>query len=880
MYLFLICLLFLSAGCKKTDDKSLSQDNASIEGDGEGRKEEDMSNVDQEQVGTDQQGDNNNQVEATPNVYTLDIDGANVGIEISDMLYGLFYEDINFAADGGLYAEMIINRSFEFTDDLANNGALHGYSQVGEALLTVIGEEPLNENNPSYLHIENTSSESAGFRNKGFLEGLTLTSGEKYRFTVYLKSNDYKGNIIVNLLNNKGEAVASGTIAGITKDWVKYTLELEALSNAYAGSLEFVLEESGTVDVDMVSLFPFNTYKNRENGLRADLVELLEGLNPTFIRFPGGCIVEGHPLSNAYNWKDTIGDVAERKHNYNLWHNSKEYPYYQSYGLGFYEYFLLSEDLGAKPVPIVNCGMSCQARGNELADGAELQQYIQDALDLIEFANGDETTTWGAKRVAMGHKEPFNLEYLGVGNEQWEGNYFYRYTQFVEAIRAEYPEIKIITSSGPASDGGLYNFAWDTIKSHADDEVKYADLVDEHYYNSPDWFLANTNRYDSYDRDGVAVFVGEYAAKANTLKAAIAEAAYMTGLERNSDIVKMASYAPLFGNTTLSQWAPDMIWFNNSISYGSVNYYVQKMFANNVGDNILQSDLTQVSGENSMIIKGKVGVGTWATGAVYDDIKVVDNETGKVLYESDFENGDISEFKNTSQGDWEVYDEDGNKVYGQKNTTYPTNGEIMGSASYVGDNNWTNYTYTLRAKKVDGMEGFLIPFAVEDSENFYHWNIGGWNNTVTAVEQAQGGVKTTATNTVSMNIELNKWYDIKVVVTPTYIECYMNNVLLHTIELAETTPVYETTSIDKETGDIIIKVVNAAEEADVNITLDNVTLNGNTASCQVLTGKLAETNTMVKRENVVPVDSTIEVSEKFTYVAPAYSVSIIRIPTK
>lgn len=817
--------------------------------------------------------------EKVTNQYTLTINSTSKGVDIGSMMYGLFFEDINFAADGGIYAELIKNRSFEYTEALANKGALHGYRNIGESILEIQSTSPLNENNPNYLNITNSSNKEAGIMNSGFLEGISYTGKEEYRFSVYLRTNDYKGNIKVNLLDKTKKIIGSDEITNITNEWVKYTINIIAENDATNGALSLVLDSNGSVDVDMVSLFPVNTYKNRENGLRLDLVKMLEELNPSFIRFPGGCIVEGDPLTSAYRWKDTIGDVAERKQNTNLWIGTKEHPYYQSYGLGFYEYFLLCEDLGAEPVPVVNAGLSCQARSGGkpgvVANDEELQEYIQDALDLIEFCNGDVTTTWGSVRASMGHPEPFDLKYLGIGNENWESIYFTRYTKFVTAIREVYPEIKLITSSGPASEGGLFNFAWNTMSFHKNDEYKYADLMDEHYYNSADWFLSNTKRYDNYERNYVDVFLGEYAAKSNSLYAAVAEAAFMTGLERNADVVKMASYAPLFGNLLSRQWNPDMIYFNNSTAFGSINYYVQKMFANNVGDYTVESELDATLGTLSSI-SGKIGLGTWLTSALFDDVKVVDNVTGNVLYESDFKN--LDDWKTVSKGDWGLQDDSGNTVYGQTNATYPVDGAIMGSATYSGDINWTNYTYTLKAKKVAGAEGFLIPFAVKDGENFYHWNLGGWGNTSTCVEQAIGGSKTVVSDSINIPVKTNEWYDIKIEVKPDRIKCYLNNSLVHTIEVEQSYPIYETVSIDEETGDMIIKVVNSGDESDIIINIQNDINLDKTGTLELLAGEKASLeNTVLKQKNVIPVSTNIEVSKSFTYKAPSYSVSIIRI---
>lgn len=817
--------------------------------------------------------------------YSLTINASKKEVEISDMMYGLFYEDINFAADGGLYAELVKNRSFEYTEELADSGALHSYTQFGNCSLEVLDDKPLNKNNTHYLQISNQSNKPAGFINKGFLEGMALQEGESYRFSAYLRSNDYKESITVKLLDNNNNELATGKINGITNEWEKYTLTLKSTkSTTHSGKLLVAMDKNGTLDVDMVSLFPFNTYKNRKNGLRADMVEMLIDLKPSFVRFPGGCIVEGNPLSTAYNWKDTIGDISERKQNTNLWIGTRNHPYYQSYGLGFYEYFLLCEDLGAEPIPVLNAGLSCQARAGDqtgvLASEEELKIFIQDALDLIEFCNGNVNSKWGAIRAKMGHTEPFNLKYLAIGNENWGNEYFSRYTKFVKAIRAKYPNIKLITTSGPSSDGQLYDYAWNILNSHKNDDIKFADLVDEHYYNSPDWFLNNTDRYDSYERNFIDVFVGEYAAKSNSLYAALAEAAYMTGLERNSDVVKMASYAPLFGNTVSRQWEPDLIYFNNSTVFGSINYYVQKMFSNNLGSYTLKSELEAIKAEPNSI-KGKVGIGTWWTSAVFDDVKIVDNNTGKLLYETDF--SDANDWKNTSQGDWNIFLENNeNSVYGQTNTDYPTNNAPMGSASYIGDINWNNYTYTLRAKKLDGAEGFLIPFAVENEENFYHWNIGGWGNTQTCIEQAQGGTKSTISDVKNISVQPNRWYDIKIEVKPNSIRCYLDNKLIHEVEKNQIYPIYQTVSKDDNSGDIIIKLVNVDEkDASIIISIDNIENINEFAYLELLTAKdkYAE-NTVLKPDNVTPIESTIKINNKFIYNAPSYSVSIIRIPTQ
>lgn len=499
------------------------------------------------------------------------------GPPISQMLYGVFYEDINYAADGGLYAELVRNRSFEHLR------RLEGWQRInnqGQAKIVIEDESPLNENNRHYVKLVSCEAgKDLGLINQGY-DGIATSRGKDYEFTVYARSeNGFDGELLVSLIDSSGGVWGEGSIGGITPEWQKYILRIKAMETCHQARLMVRINQPGTVCLDMISLFPSDTWQGRANGLRKDLVEMLAELKPAFIRFPGGCIVEGNGMINAYRWKDTIGDVVLRKLNSNLW------GYYQSYGLGFYEYFQLCEDLGAKPVPIVNAGLSCQVRGAQYVPIEELDEWVQDALDLIEYANGPVDSPWGSKRAANGHPEPFDLEYLGIGNENWGHEYHRRYEAFHSAIKERYPEIKLIAGSGVAYTGPDYQLAKQWAESVG------VDIFDEHMYCPPEWFYENVDRYDGYARGDMRIFVGEYAAHGegsrNNLEAALAEAAFMTGLERNSDLVHMASYAPLFNKADSSQWVPDLIWFDNTDCYGTPSYYVQKMFSTNLGDTIL-----------------------------------------------------------------------------------------------------------------------------------------------------------------------------------------------------------------------------------------------------------------------------------------------------
>ena len=508
-------------------------------------------------------------------------------------MYGLFFEDINFGADGA-FAELIKNRSFEFPQSLM------GWKTFGQVDLRDEGG-PF-ERNPHYVRLNNSGHghKHTGLENEGY-RGIGVKKDADYRFSVWARSVDgAEQKVRVELIDADSHPFQRQEVTINSREWKRYEVTLTAPKEEEKASLRIFLVSAGPVDLEHISLFPKDTWKGRENGLRRDLVEALDELNPGLFRFPGGCIVEGTDLETRYDWKKSIGPVENRPLNENRWHYTfahRLFPdYFQSYGMGFYELFLLSEDLGAEPLPVVNAGLACQYQNEDESSHVpvdELQEYIQDALDLIEFANGDPTTTWGKVRAEMGHPEPFNMKYIGIGNEQWGPEYPARLVKFVEAIRAEYPEIKIVGSSGPQAEGEQFEYLWPEMK-----RLK-VDLVDEHYYRPPEWFLNQATRYDSYDRKGPAVFAGEYASHAesrdNNFESALSEAAFMTGLERNADIVHMATYAPLFAHADAWQWRPDLIWFDNLLCVRTPNYYVQKLYAHNAGTNVLPLTMNKES---------------------------------------------------------------------------------------------------------------------------------------------------------------------------------------------------------------------------------------------------------------------------------------------
>lgn len=514
---------------------------------------------------------------------------------ISPTMWGVFFEDINMGADGGIYAELVKNRSFEFFRPLM--GWTPNGTKLKEGDLTILNRTPAHTANPRFLRssISNAVQGDAGLLNEGF-RGMGIKQGLRYDFSVMYHQQQPGVKLHVQLLNSSGKVIGDTVLVPSQQgnEWHKQSVSFHASETEQKAKMQLWLEGSGTIDLDMISLFPEDTWKKRPGGMRADMIQLLADMKPGFIRFPGGCIVEGFDLSQRYQWKKTIGPIEERQLIINRWNFEFAHrpapDYFQTFGLGFFEYFQLAEDIGAAPLPILNCGMACQFNSAELVPLDELDPYIQDALDLIEFANGDTSTRWGKVRAGMGHPAPFHLKLLGVGNENWGPQYVERLKLFTKAIKEKYPDIKLVNSSGTDPNGERFDYLNKELRN------MQADIIDEHYYRPPQWFLQNARRYDNYPRNGSKIFAGEYAAQSdkvvsihnkNNWLTALSEAAFMTGLERNADVVTMASYAPLFAHADGWQWTPDLIWVDNLRSYGTPNYYVQQLFSLNKGTAIV-----------------------------------------------------------------------------------------------------------------------------------------------------------------------------------------------------------------------------------------------------------------------------------------------------
>lgn len=788
--------------------------------------------------------------------YSITVDPAAKGAAIDDTMYGVFFEDINRAADGGLYAELVQNRSFEYsTDDNRSYTPLTSWIVDGTGEV-VNDAGRLNERNRNYLSLGAGSSVT----NAGYNTGIRVEQGKRYDFSVWARAGS--ASTLTVALKDAAGALATARQVAVEGGWAKYRATFTATRTSNRGRLAVAANDAAALD--MVSLFPRDTYRNQQNGLRKDLAEKIAALHPGFVRFPGGCLVNtgsmedysaasGWQRKRSYQWKDTVGPVEERATNANFW------GYNQSYGLGYYEYFRFSEDIGAMPLPVVPALVTGCGQNKAVDDEALLKRHIQDTLDLIEFANGPATSKWGKVRAEMGHPRPFRLTHLEVGNEEnLPDEFFDRFKQFRAAIEAEYPDITVVSNSGPDDAGTTFDTAW---KLNREANVE---MVDEHYYNSPNWFLQNNDRYDSYDRGGPKVFLGEYASQGNAWKNGLSEAAFMTGLERNADVVKLASYAPLLANEDYVQWRPDLVWFNNRASWNSANYEVQKLFMNNVGDRVVPSKATttpDVSGP----ITGAVGLSTWATGAAYDDVKVTAAD-GATLLSDDF-SGDASKWTHTGAGSWSV--QDGQYVQ--------TDAAAENTMVQAGDPSWHDYDLHVKATKKSGKEGFLVAFGVKDTGNYYWWNLGGWNNTQSAVEQAVDGGKGTLL-TKAGSIETGRAYDIDVKVRGRQVTLYLDGQEWGGFtDDKPAEPFRQVVTKDARTGDLIVKVVNA-QPAEARTAID---LGGARVASKARVTTLAADQDAVNTETdapVTPATSTFSgVTDRFTYTFPANSVTFLRL---
>lgn len=703
-------------------------------------------------------------------------------------LYGLFFEDINHAADGGLYAELVQNRSFEFCEiDKKDYTPLTAWEKSEDIKWEVISDRPLNAENIHYLKVE-TVKKGCYIRNLGFNTGIFAEAGKKYDFSVFArfiaakdaKNVESEGELAITIVDEEGRvcAKADAPITAAGDIWRQYKLELLAEKTTYNGRLVITFENAGVYELDMVSLFPQDTFMGRKGGLRKDIAEALKEMKPKFMRFPGGCLthdgsLNDHDRNSMYRWRRTLGKIEERP----TWRNN--WRYNQTLGLGYYEYFCFCEDIGAKPLPVLPGGFN--PHKGEGVPIENIGEWVQEALDLIEFANGDADTKYGAIRARMGHPLPFNMEYIGIGNEEIGEGFFERYPYFHSAIREKYPEIKIINSAGPFAVGEGYEAGWISAKMYG------SDLIDEHYYSSPEWFLANMHHYDDYDENGPKVFLGEYASWGNTYYNAIVEAAYMTHLEK-AKAVALACYAPMLCNVDYVNWRPDMLWFNNHAIMKTPNYFVQKMFMEHQGTDEVKTELSELSNVIRLIdkdtVSGRIAIqGNDVKGRIWD-VTLTKKNTGEVLKAADIDITDNNEHK--------IFDVDEEK----------------------------DYALEFKFKRSAGRKGLKIFFG-KNAGSFLLWEFGGWDNWDCNITSTINGRGSAISHRIFHVEDIE--YSLKLEVSGRNIKTYVNGEPYNdtTDRLPELEELYVAASTDSVTKETIVKVVNlTGEDKNVEIVLD------------------------------------------------------------
>lgn len=792
---------------------------------------------------------------AAPGRLTVHVDQP--GVKISPMLYGLMTEEINHAYDGGLYGELIQNRVFKNNPTtpahwfLVQDGGGSGAMALDTAL-------PLNTALPTSLRLDiNTAmgQQRVGVANDGYW-GVPVKPNTRYRASFYARAAaGFTGPLTVDMESSDGAVVyARARVAKITSDWRQYTVSLLTGRIAPTSNGRFVISAShpGTVWFSLVSLFP-PTFNNRPNGNRIDLMQKLGDMKPAFLRLPGGNYLEGNTIAERFDWKRTVGAISQRPGHQGPW------GYRSSDGMGLLEFLEWCEDLRMQPLLAVFAGYALN--GEHVVAGPELQPFVQDALDEIEYVTGDKNTKWGAQRAADGHPAPFKLEYVEIGNEDGfdrSGSYDGRFGQFYDAIKARYPTLKLIATAG--------------VKS------RKPDVIDDHYYRSARDMERDSHHYDTYDRTGPKIFVGEWASTEGsptpTMNAALGDAAWLTGLERNSDLVVISSYAPLLVNVNpgARQWGTNLIGYDNLHSFGSPSYYAQKMFANNRGDMVLPLDIQPA--DTALAAPppphGGIGVGTWLTQAEFRNVKVIQGAV--ILYQKDFTAG--TDDWTLGKGAWKAQD----------GVLQQTSDEINCRAT-AGDPRWTDYTYTLQARKIAGKEGFLILFHVQSDDSWVWWNIGGWGDTRTALERSYNGAQSEIGQESPVTIDTGRWYDIRIEVQGTSIRCYLDGKLVSRATdtvTAPVTPVYATASRDLAAGDVILKVVNVSDAAQpLQIDLEGVGGKVQSATAETIQGNPQDVNSLDNPEKIVPVKETLTgASRMFTHEFPAHSVSVIRVKAK
>lgn len=811
---------------------------------------------------------------ATQAQVKVDLDLNNLGINVSPTLYGIFFEDINHAADGGLYAELIHNRSFE------DEGIRYWHNQ-GNGKIELTQKDLLNDKQGHAAQLTIKTNDELGKNgvvNEGFW-GINTQVGQQYKLSLWARTDKaYKGTLRAELQSKKGESLGHIDIpVKLGKQWQKISANIIATGTDEAAQFALTANTAGCIYLDVVSLFP-PTFKNRENGCRIDLAEKLAAMKPRFMRFPGGCYVEGQDVpENAFRWERTVGPIEQRPGHYDA-----NWRYWTTDGMGFHEFLQLSEDLGAKPLYVVNVGLwhhGINPVEKSYTPLDELDMWIKECMDALEYANGPVTSKYGKMRAENGHPEPFNIEYLEIGNENanfhfndnsdQSMDYFKRYRRFYDAIKAKYPNMHCI--------GNVEAWGTDYPSWRSQEPV---DMLDEHYYRNPKWFANNYNKYDNYDRKGPQIYVGEYAVtsqfgKVGNLNAAIGEAIYMMGMENNSDIVAMNSYAPIFVNENFYNWPTDMIHFNSGMSFGTPSYWVQQMFPNHIGTRVVPNKLEWNLPEAeapSINRPTHIGFATWNSQASFKQPELIID--GKTIALPDFKQW-TAENEGRGRGGWKVDGESVNQTGRAEGTMFVCPLEISAK----------KYTYRVKARKNGGYEGFLLVFNRQNDRDYDWCNIGGWGNTTNNIEQGNDGGRIQLTDGTQFVAENGRWYDVEVRVDGDKIECYIDGKL--NMEGTRQNPamrgVYANATIDEATGELYIKVINCGQgktTGTINLT------NGIAKSAEMI--RLSsesgnDENTIKHPLNIIPRSANVNVEgngSRLTFDVLPYSINIITAKTK
>lgn len=774
------------------------------------------------------------------------------GVELSPHLYGLFFEDINYGADGGLYAELVQNRSFEYHPrSKPEHTPLYAWQPIARegagVSWAVSTATPLNPRNPHYLDLTLSGPGVGGVANLGF-GGIAVTAAAGYDVALYSRAASWTGSasLTVALELPDGTVIASTVIDALTSTWSRHEAILIPDRTADDARLVLTTNGRGVLSLDMVSLFPQDTWRGRKYGLRKDLVQTLADLSPKFFRFPGGCIAHGAGLENAYRWKDTVGDIAERKPNWNLW------GYHQTYGLGYFEYFQLCADLGAQPLPVVPVGVSCGFHGGgvQCVPMGDLQEHIQDALDLIEFANGPADSRWGSVRARMGRTEPFGLRYLCLGNEEHDTPEFHeRFPHFVRALREAHPEIRLIGNSGLSANIPLYDFM------HR--QGVYSS--DEHYYELPEWFLRNQRRFDSFDRAKPKIFVGEYASWHNTVFSALAEAAYLTGIERNGDIVDMTAYAPLLARTDFTQWTPDLIYFDARRVLRTVNYYTQQLFSHHKGDHTVAHTFRAEGLPPRAPVPARFGLGTFKSTTTFTQASL----NGRPIDLGSWAPA-AGTFSATTSG---LDQTDASLAHTL----------ALAPAAAPGE----RHLFQVRARRATSGDGLLVLFGADSTGlGGYVWQIGAEGGRRHTLHQVRAYDHWSRMEVASARADLlaDDWLDLEVDLSPERVLCRVGGVTVLEHVFTPFEPAVSVT-YDRATSELILKMVNPhPEPLTTRVRLDGARSLAARGRLITLGSSRDAQNTFEQPDLVRPIESTLPVSSDFIHSVPAWSLQVLRIP--